>query len=831
MELSPTINGDPPVSPPMPQPSPRTGSEGMDGPMADRPAKSGPPSELPPSDALKQPTEPAGDQVHETFHAPFARLTATEENAAFLGIHPQVAASDPAKVDQLALTVRGEQPLPSTTPEVPSQPSEPQSTGPDMSQSVPSNPSLAEVPEQKAMPLPSERKMLVAPDSLTWQQSRHLAVLGLLDQVDAHKDDPNWDVRPVLKQLSRDDRSDAVAIVGRYADAVKKGDEEAARALKYGVIEKLDGVIEDHSADPLPKEDNGVGVGDHVVVMLESGAYDATGQLMKGVPILVSSLAYKTVLYGQSVLSAFDQIDQNINVPGWDFKPLAQKIEGFDAFHHEQIFQQYSDYVKEGKFAEAQAMRDDYRREIEEIVAKGLMDARNSELYQNGEYMQEKAERLYQQGNPLYMDNFLLTGLPHLIGEAAPMVALSTASGAVGGAVGGVVGGSSAALGGAAIGTTVGVAGTGALQGASGAYGDALAHGGSLEQAYDAATKGAVVGAATALPIGRMLGQLEKIGGTALRQKMAVMVRGMSETEITVLLTTVGNNLIAQGSYDPERNLFVGAGDAMAEGAVVSLFLGGMGAAVARSKSNLPSLNEHHRAVWAREFPELADLPPKTRARVENLLSDPLLASNRYQFPLSRTSQQERAKQQGFASRDVRPGVPDILEAKRKTFDESKSYSDRIGQLDPDSPLHLEAYLSEEYMKRHLDRFSEGASRFQAANGLYKYGPGRNDKTSFVLTRREADLVEKYCGGDSRCYEVMLGIPEGQLGLSPFSRVDFPTPEEQGLSMAMGLEDGASNAWIPGGYTEGFLSEAILTRVEKEMGYSIRPIRVGGNDE
>jgi len=79
-----------------------------------------------------------------------------------------------------------------------------------------------------------------------------------------------------------------------------------------------------------------------------------------------------------------------------------------------------------------------------------------------------------------------------------------------------------------------------------------------------------------------------------------------------------------------------------------------------------------------------------------------------------------------------------------------------------------------------------------------------------------------------------LGLPEGQFGRKPFSRVDFSqSPKDWGGTLATGLEAGANGYWMPGGYTMEGLAEAVLQNIMKEKNkvsfYTITQIRKGND--
>ncbi|MBB5035461.1 hypothetical protein [Prosthecobacter vanneervenii] len=107
-------------------------------------------------------------------------------------------------------------------------------------------------------------------------------------------------------------------------------------------------------------------------------------------------------------------------------------------------------------------------------------------------------------------------------------------------------------------------------------------------------------------------------------------------------------------------------------------------------------------------------------------------------------------------------------------------------------------YMSEAFIKAHREEFIDGASRIISTNSLKKYGPSQIDKTAFVFpTSKLSDLL-KEAGGDRGKLEDLLGIPRGQLGSRPLSRVDFKDPASLNIRIPSGNEAGANDQWLPG---------------------------------
>ena len=136
-------------------------------------------------------------------------------------------------------------------------------------------------------------------------------------------------------------------------------------------------------------------------------------------------------------------------------------------------------------------------------------------------------------------------------------------------------------------------------------------------------------------------------------------------------------------------------------------------------------------------------------------------------------------------------------------------------------------YLSPTYIDNHLAQFDAGATRFQLKSVLDKYGPAREDGTSFVVPKAEADRLIAETAGNPRALEEALGLPAGQLdGADPLMRVDFAAPREHGLRVPSGNEAGANPQWIPGGKLPNGNSEAVIDAggLAPGSGYTAVPV-------
>lgn len=119
-------------------------------------------------------------------------------------------------------------------------------------------------------------------------------------------------------------------------------------------------------------------------------------------------------------------------------------------------------------------------------------------------------------------------------------------------------------------------------------------------------------------------------------------------------------------------------------------------------------------------------------------------------------------------------------------------------------------YLSPEYIKKHLEKFSDGATRFMPQSNLDKYGIAQLDGTSFVMPKHEADAMLEAANGDLRMIEDHLGLPEGFLDSNKVVRIEIPNPHEFDIRIPSGNEAGANEQWIPGGFLPDGASEAVV---------------------
>ena len=125
-------------------------------------------------------------------------------------------------------------------------------------------------------------------------------------------------------------------------------------------------------------------------------------------------------------------------------------------------------------------------------------------------------------------------------------------------------------------------------------------------------------------------------------------------------------------------------------------------------------------------------------------------------------------------------------------------------------------YLSQEYIDAHLAQFDDGASIIMTKEQYINYVKGNanigipSDGTQFVMPKNYCDEIATTANGNISVYEKSLGFDIGYFddggGLV---RIDIDNLDGLNLRIPSGNEAGANSHWIPGGKTDGGVSEAI----------------------
>ncbi|RYZ85933.1 MAG: hypothetical protein EOP04_14940 [Proteobacteria bacterium] len=118
--------------------------------------------------------------------------------------------------------------------------------------------------------------------------------------------------------------------------------------------------------------------------------------------------------------------------------------------------------------------------------------------------------------------------------------------------------------------------------------------------------------------------------------------------------------------------------------------------------------------------------------------------------------------------------------------------------------------MPEKYIEDHLAHFEGGASRFTTKERLLKYGPSREDGTTFVVPNATANDILFRTGGDKRKLEKILGLKEYELENSQLVRIDISDPSAFNARIPSGREAGANSEWLPGGRLPDGDREAVI---------------------
>ena len=124
-----------------------------------------------------------------------------------------------------------------------------------------------------------------------------------------------------------------------------------------------------------------------------------------------------------------------------------------------------------------------------------------------------------------------------------------------------------------------------------------------------------------------------------------------------------------------------------------------------------------------------------------------------------------------------------------------------------------DAYLPSFYIKRHIAKFRNGATKFIAGGSRYPSIYIGGATGTFVMPKYVADRAIKMAKGDPRKLEEILGLERGSLGAMP-NRIDIPNPIN--IRVPTGRESGANESWIPGGYTSQGIEEAVIDQVSPD---------------
>jgi hypothetical protein len=168
-------------------------------------------------------------------------------------------------------------------------------------------------------------------------------------------------------------------------------------------------------------------------------------------------------------------------------------------------------------------------------------------------------------------------------------------------------------------------------------------------------------------------------------------------------------------------------------------------------------------------------------------------------------------------------------EDKRIRFKEGwnfmRAYREAQAMMLTGNALSPEVYLSEEFVREHVQTFSGIASYLLPGLRFDDFvNPEKSDKKNlgyngalYVSSAIEIDRVLATAAGDIAIVERMLGIKPGNWqGKQGLWRVDILNPENKGLRIPDGFEASANEFWTPGALTSGGTLEAVLDEVPRQ---------------
>lgn len=126
------------------------------------------------------------------------------------------------------------------------------------------------------------------------------------------------------------------------------------------------------------------------------------------------------------------------------------------------------------------------------------------------------------------------------------------------------------------------------------------------------------------------------------------------------------------------------------------------------------------------------------------------------------------------------------------------------------------SYLNADYIEQHRRRFDDGGVRFYRTASLDQWGPA-NRGTTFIFPKSEFDSIQAAAGGDPRRLGDQLGLGDDffvdadgnpvPVQIASFSPGDLADGD---VRIPSGNEGGANDYWIPGGYLQNGIPEAVI---------------------
>ncbi|MGH8464813.1 MAG: LysM peptidoglycan-binding domain-containing protein, partial [Pseudomonas sp.] len=119
------------------------------------------------------------------------------------------------------------------------------------------------------------------------------------------------------------------------------------------------------------------------------------------------------------------------------------------------------------------------------------------------------------------------------------------------------------------------------------------------------------------------------------------------------------------------------------------------------------------------------------------------------------------------------------------------------------------------WLRDHIETFRDGGSFLTPKSAWIKYNEGKpliGETDQFITTRAKMDEVLREANGDLSIVKEKLGIPQNAWN-DEIIRVDVHNPLLHNARLPTGLERGANEKFIWGGYTSGGQPEAVIDQV------------------
>jgi filamentous hemagglutinin len=113
-------------------------------------------------------------------------------------------------------------------------------------------------------------------------------------------------------------------------------------------------------------------------------------------------------------------------------------------------------------------------------------------------------------------------------------------------------------------------------------------------------------------------------------------------------------------------------------------------------------------------------------------------------------------------------------------------------------------------IESHLSKFDEGAIRFTRQTDIERFGTIGPAGGTFVMPKSEFDALLGETKGDLSLVEQKLGLNVGVLSSGRVRAVFIKPIEMKNLRIPSGNEAGTNSNWIPGGKTQGGVTEAVI---------------------